>query len=614
MTKVDQALAYLAKGYSVIPLYPKSKVAMVQWIDFQKRLPTEAEVRGWFKHEPDANIGIVTGEISGFIVADVEGEKKGSKKGDITPYVGTTGRVVQTPSGGFHFWYRHPAKGYVKKGKPQPGTDRQSDGCYVVAPDSFVVTTDYEGSYAWLEDGEMGDPPACLFDDAMIEPPAATSGEAWIERVITMGCPPGTRNDTLSKLAGYFAGKGVPQDIIEPFLLGWAGRQLNTNVTEAEARRTIGSIYAKEHRKNPAKTGDYVVDEFVQSDESKPLEIMSLADFGARYYTESVQWLIPEWLPQRSVTFLVSPPGRFKTMLTFDAAISVAGGWPFMGQFPVLAPGPVLVIQQEDDYGDMARRFNRIFAARQPGRTPPDSTGPEDVTGHLSVCDVPPVHICTTRGFTLSIENLRRLEDAIRTIHPRVVIIDPLYSITSAEDFMMHAAKDMMPLKRLRDAYDCSFLIAAHTKKGAEQGREGLWGSQFLNAFMETGWQIRDQEDGEDNQIQVRRHFKSSAIPGLLNLEFQLDDNDGYRITVSDPEDEEPQDVILKELKKLGEATAEDIATAAGLSIRITQKRLKKFKGEGVITNGRKGERGSLTWTIPKDTTKDVADGKAKAG
>jgi hypothetical protein len=377
--------------------------------------------------------------------------------------------------------------------------------------------------------------------------------------------------------------------------------QPGTSVSAAEAARTIQSIYTKERRSKPTTApSGYVVDEFAQQNVDTPLEAMPLSEFGAMYYGDEIEWLIPGWLPSRSIAFLVSPPGRFKTMLTFDVAISIAGGWPFIGQVPISQPGPVLVIQQEDDYGDMARRFNRIFASRAPVLMVPD-VGDDQIAGHLAVPALPPVHICTTRGFTLSLPNLRRLEDLVRRLRPRVVIIDPLYSITSAEDFMMHAARDMMPLKRLRDAYDVTFLIAAHTKKGADVGREGLWGSQFLNAFLETGWQIRDREDGESNQIQLQRHFKSSGIPPKINLEFLLDENEGYQVRMSDPDEDEPQDAVLAALAKAPEGlTVALAAERSGVGLRATQKRLRKFKEKGLVVETVDG------YKIPKDTIKEV--------
>jgi len=66
------ALRYMRLGYSVIPV--DGKVPLVAWAEFQNRRATEAEIRGWWAKWPVANIGIVTGAVSGIIVLDVDGQ------------------------------------------------------------------------------------------------------------------------------------------------------------------------------------------------------------------------------------------------------------------------------------------------------------------------------------------------------------------------------------------------------------------------------------------------------------------------------------------------------------------------------------------------------------
>ena len=66
------ALACLARGWSVIPVKAFAKRPIVRWEAFQNRLPTREEVEGWFRRWPDANLGIVTGAISGLVVLDVD--------------------------------------------------------------------------------------------------------------------------------------------------------------------------------------------------------------------------------------------------------------------------------------------------------------------------------------------------------------------------------------------------------------------------------------------------------------------------------------------------------------------------------------------------------------
>src|SRR3989304_10228966 len=66
------ALCYKRKGFSVIPCKPRSKEALIQWTEYQKRLPTEEEIRRWWTQNPEANVAIVLGKVSGLIVLEVD--------------------------------------------------------------------------------------------------------------------------------------------------------------------------------------------------------------------------------------------------------------------------------------------------------------------------------------------------------------------------------------------------------------------------------------------------------------------------------------------------------------------------------------------------------------
>ena len=59
----------MARGWSVIPLKPKSKIAAVKWEAYQHRLATLDELEAWFTL-PGFNVGIVTGTISKLFVVD----------------------------------------------------------------------------------------------------------------------------------------------------------------------------------------------------------------------------------------------------------------------------------------------------------------------------------------------------------------------------------------------------------------------------------------------------------------------------------------------------------------------------------------------------------------
>lgn len=54
----------MARGWSLIPLQPRSKVPAMRLEDYQRRLATLDELESWITM-PGYNVGIVTGTISG---------------------------------------------------------------------------------------------------------------------------------------------------------------------------------------------------------------------------------------------------------------------------------------------------------------------------------------------------------------------------------------------------------------------------------------------------------------------------------------------------------------------------------------------------------------------
>src|SRR5262249_40514139 len=69
------AAADLGLGWGRIAVEARGKRPLVKWELYQHRRPTTAEVHGWFTRWPDANVGIVTGALSGLVVIDLDGEE-----------------------------------------------------------------------------------------------------------------------------------------------------------------------------------------------------------------------------------------------------------------------------------------------------------------------------------------------------------------------------------------------------------------------------------------------------------------------------------------------------------------------------------------------------------
>jgi RecA-family ATPase len=199
-----------------------------------------------------------------------------------------------------------------------------------------------------------------------------------------------------------------------------------------------------------------------------------------------------------------------------NLALSITTGEPFLGTYEVKKTGPVIFIQQEDNNSILARRFTTIQNLLPPKKH-----------GNVITFEVPRtngnLHIHPYRELHFSNpEVVAGLGELIEEVRPLLVIGDPLYSMVSMKDYMNEAAQHLMILKQWRDKYKTSFLLAHHTTKHQteDRSRDNAWGGQFMNAWLETGWQLRPRSG--EGKIRVERHTKQSASFTPLNIDFDV--------------------------------------------------------------------------------------------
>ena len=202
---LPQALEYLAAGYSVIPVGVDKK-PLILWKEFQTRHASESEVRVWWERWPKANIGIVTGKISGITVVDVE------RDGDYKRFPKT--RMSNTGGGGYHLFYKYEP-GTENMVRVFPLTDVRSEAGYVVAPPSLHSSGNF---YTWdpdTSDMELQPFPIDQFKQAYGNKPK----NDWQENFSPTA--PGTRNATLTKIAGllmHFIDPKLWETVVWPVL------------------------------------------------------------------------------------------------------------------------------------------------------------------------------------------------------------------------------------------------------------------------------------------------------------------------------------------------------------------------------------------------------------
>lgn len=162
---LEAALWYARHGWSVVPLHRAADgacscrrpdcpaIGKHPRIAWQGRTTTpahETEVRAWWERWPRANVGVVTGLVSGIVVLDVDPRNGGDET--LARFVarrfGPLPETVEsaTGGGGRHYWF-DPTGRRLPTGRLAAGLDLKAEGGLVVAPPSVHASG---AAYAWV--------------------------------------------------------------------------------------------------------------------------------------------------------------------------------------------------------------------------------------------------------------------------------------------------------------------------------------------------------------------------------------------------------------------------------------------------------------------------------
>lgn len=236
---LNAAVEYNSKGYSVIPI-GKGKRPLVEWKQYQQERAEEARIRCWWGQWPEANVGIITGAVSGIVVVDIEAG--GSTEG------WSPTAMCRTQGGGWHLYYRHPGHPVANGTRVRELTDIRGDGGYVVAPPSVGQ----KGAYEWIVGFDAAE--LAPFPEALLK--SGTDAVDWAR--IDRGVAAGERNDAAAKLAGRWlaaAREEQWESDVWRRLTAWNARN-SPPLPEGELRSTFESITQRERGKRERTDGD----------------------------------------------------------------------------------------------------------------------------------------------------------------------------------------------------------------------------------------------------------------------------------------------------------------------------------------------------------------------
>lgn len=246
-THLVAALQYLRRGWAVVPAGERAKRPIVRWQRFQHELPGEDQVRQWFERWPAANLAVVTGEISGIVVVDVDAGHGGDASlAQMQARHGALPKTMEavTGGGGRHLYFAHPGREVRNRVGLAPGIDLRGDGGCIIVPPSIHPSGK---PYCWKPGQGPGEAELAPLPVWLELPRFAKDGLhghplAYWRALVREGVNEGQRNATVASFAGHLLWHGVDPDVIMELLLAWNRVRCSPPLDDDEVIRTVRSI------------------------------------------------------------------------------------------------------------------------------------------------------------------------------------------------------------------------------------------------------------------------------------------------------------------------------------------------------------------------------------
>lgn len=272
------------------------------------------------------------------------------------------------------------------------------------------------------------------------------------------------------------------------------------------------------------------------------------------------RYLIEDNIPDESITVVFGQPEVFKSFYVLDMAFSVTTGADFLGLHTVPEIGRVLVIQMEssarafqDRIAKMGRRFGGV-----------------------------PDNLFVVTGKPILLEDKKwaeRVMNEIAVVQPKLVILDPLASMTAADE---NSAQEMgvivRTLRNWRDQFHTSIVLVHHEVKNTTGvGAQNIRGSSALHGAVEVAVRI-ERPDPDASRVSVKfAKFKEAERPKPFMAEF---DGEHFEFRVLTDERMLSTEQMIREfLVGHGEASTAQVASALNIKEHQARGILRTTKG-----------------------------------
>jgi hypothetical protein len=246
------ALSAAERGLAVFPCRPQSKEpAIKNWPELATR--DQDVIRRWWADRPNCNIGAACGPKSNVFVIDADAGG-GPELAELERDHGALPATIETitPRGpGRHLFFRYTAEVKNSAKKIAPHIDVRGDGGFVVLAPSVHPNG---RRYHWAVDcaERAADAPQWLLDlitaqgDAIASPAVAMRAR---RDLVTNGVREGSRDCSVTKLAGHLIRRGVDPIVALELLQCWNTARCVPPLPESDIERIVNSICGRELRR-----------------------------------------------------------------------------------------------------------------------------------------------------------------------------------------------------------------------------------------------------------------------------------------------------------------------------------------------------------------------------
>ena len=621
---LNSAKKYANMGLAVFPLKVKDKVPATS-NGFKDATTDIRIIEKWWHDNPNYNIGIATGKMSGGLVAiDMDIDKEEGKDGYhafqtwcsdnylILPdsWLSITGR------GGYHLFYRSifpvPSKiGWLDD------VDIRADGGYVVAPPSIHPNGK---RYEWEQDPDEYELVSTqdidvefIMNSVIASNAKSNSQPLSVPEVIEVG----HRDEFMFKLACKYQAMGMSDEAMLAALMKENEIRCKPPLTDKEIHKKVeqaqkyqkGEVVTLEDqtdgytRKSYGKTGRKIEEAITEEDLNMP----TLDSFEEK----PIEWLVSGYIPKGCVTLLCSDGGIGKTSLWCDTLAALT-----TGRLTIFDKALEIPFHTGDTHTVM------YFSKEDPT---------EQVLKHkLLVAGADQTKI---RCFGLDDPRMNKiwygsllLEKLIEKYKPDIVVFDTLQTFLP-DGVEMSKRKDMRdalnPLNVLGSKFGTAFLLIMHTNKSNASGRQRMADSSDI---WDLGRSALMAGRTKDENICYLSHEKSNYITLQKTILFSVTDEGGIEFkgtsrrkdrdymadSISTPAPtprlDEAKEFILENIEdgmEIGDL--EEMAKAAGITqatLRDAKAILKKDNRIKIKSTGFGKEKKWRLYTVPEQESK----------